>query len=131
VERLLKIQLPPFYRDSRGNRLEEVRARSVQDSDDVRLYLCGPEEVAVQLERVLQSSGTRRIALEDEQKAHWTHRIHVRGGLTEAAKRTITMLRRVLTLTAKPGIDAAIALVFYKDHKWHVDANYWKDNVAC
>jgi adenine/guanine phosphoribosyltransferase-like PRPP-binding protein len=126
----LWIQLPPFYRDSRGNRLEEVRVRAVQDSDDVRLYLCGPEEVAVQLEWVLQSSGTRRVALEDDQKAHWTHRIHVYGGLTEDAKRVILLLKRVLTLTAKPGLDAAIALDFYKDTSSHEDPNKWKDTGA-
>jgi adenine/guanine phosphoribosyltransferase-like PRPP-binding protein len=130
VGRLLKIQLPPFLRDSRGNRLEQVSTRSVQNSDDVRLYLCGPEEIAVQLEWVLQSAGTRRIALEQEQKAHWTHRIHVAGGLTDAGKRTIALLKRVLTLTVKPGLDAAIALDFYKDPTSHEDPNKWKDTGA-
>jgi hypothetical protein len=75
-------------------------------------------------------AGTRRIALEQEQKAHWTDRIHVAGGLTDAGKRTIALLKRVLTLTVKPGLDAAIALDFYKDPKSHEDPNKWKDTGA-
>lgn len=126
----MRIQFPPFFRDSRGNRLEQVCTRSVQDSADIRLYLCGPEEAAVQLEWVLQSSGTRRVALEEEQKAHWTHRIHVTGGLTDGARRTISLLKRVLTLTAKPGLDAAIALDFYKDTSSSDDPSKWKDTGA-
>src|SRR5262249_9789611 len=127
VGRPVRLQLPPFIRDSRGNRLENVSTRSVQDSEDVRLYLCGPEEVALQIEWVMQSSGIRRIALEDTQKAHWTHRIHVAGGLTESGKRTIALLKKVLTLTTKTGLDAAIALDFYKDPASHEDPNKWKD----
>jgi adenine/guanine phosphoribosyltransferase-like PRPP-binding protein len=130
VGRLLKIEFPPFFPDSRGNRLENAKTRAVQDSEDVRLYLCGPEEVAVQIEWVLESSGAKRIALDDGQKAHWTHRIHIKGGMTEPAKKTIALLQKVLTLTAKPPLDAAIALDFYKDPNSHDDPMKWKDTGA-
>jgi hypothetical protein len=36
----------------------------------------------------------------------------------------------VLTLTAKPGLDAALALDFYKDPTSHEDPNKWKDTGA-
>jgi adenine/guanine phosphoribosyltransferase-like PRPP-binding protein len=130
VRPLMKFYFPAFLPDSRGNRLEKAQTRSVSDSEGVRLYLLGPEEVAVQLEWVLQGSCTRRVALDDEQKPHWSYRIHVNGGLTEPAKRTIKLLKKVLTLTAKPPLDTAIALDFYKDSSSDEDPRKWKDTSA-
>jgi adenine/guanine phosphoribosyltransferase-like PRPP-binding protein len=126
----MRIELPAFYRDSRGNRLEKAQTRKVQDTDHLRLYLCGPDEVATQLEWVLRRPGARRVALAAEHRAHWTHRIHVSGPLTPAAKTTIALLQRILTLTEKPPLDVAIALDFYKDPNSHDDPKQWKDTAA-
>jgi adenine/guanine phosphoribosyltransferase-like PRPP-binding protein len=124
------ILLPPFIRDSRGNRLQKAATRKIRDSDHTRLYLSGPEEVAKQLVWALQGSGARQILLSDEQKRHWTHRIHVNGAIPEHASGLIELLKRVLTLTEREPLDVAIALDFYKDPESNEDPQKWKDTAA-
>ena len=126
----IAIDFPPFFRDSRGNRLAKSAMRTVHGSDHVRLYLCGPEEVAQQVLAVLQPLRARQIALDAEQRKHWTHRIHVEGAIPDEALKTIKLLEKVLTLVEKPGVNTAIALDFYKDPDSDPDPMKWKDTSA-
>jgi hypothetical protein len=122
--------LPPFLRDSRGNRLETYRVVPIRDRDDVRLYLCGPQEVAQQTLWMLQTPGARQIKLEDGQEREWSHRIHVDGPLPGSVKETLELLKRVLTLVRRPHLDVALALDFYKKPDPELDPKQWPDTAA-
>jgi hypothetical protein len=88
----MSIILPPFLRDSRGNRLENYKVVPVRGREHVRLYLCGPEEVAQQVLWMLQTPGARQINLEDGQEREWSHRIHVEGPLPQ--REALAAIRR-------------------------------------
>lgn len=95
------ITVPAFLPDSRGNRLEKHATRKVRDSDHLRLYLCGPNEAAMQVEWMLQQPGIEAIDLDQEQRLEWTHRFHVHGPIPEPVEQTLLLLQHVLTLRSR------------------------------
>lgn len=126
----VRIFLPPFIPDSHGNRLEKYKVVRVRDRDHVRLYLCGPDEVAQQVRWMLQTPGAREIKLEDGQQREWSHRIHVDGPLPEAVEESLELLKQVLTLVRQPHLDVAIALDLYKKPDPEIDPQYWPNTAA-
>jgi Phosphoribosyl transferase domain len=126
----MRIFLPPFIPDSHGNRLESYKVVPVRDCDHVRLYLCGPQEVAEQALWMLQTPGARQIKLEEGQEREWSHRIHVDGPLPESVKQTLDLLKEVLTLVPRPHLDVGVALDLYKKPDPEVDPQQWPNTAA-
>jgi hypothetical protein len=126
----MRIFLPPFIPDSRGNRLESYRVVRVRDRDHVRLYLCGPDEIAQQALWMLQTPGARQIKLDNGRAREWSHRMHVDGPLPGPVKSSLNLLTQVLTLVRRPHLDVAIALDFYKKPDPEVDPQQWPNTAA-
>jgi hypothetical protein len=127
----LRRGLPAFWPDSRGNRLKSWETVNVRDSDHIRLYLCGPEEVADQVMAMLQPLRPRLIELRDDQRRTWSHRIHLEGPLVHDYRAAVEILTTALTIVRRPPIDIALALDFYKDPVRGEDgATIWRDTPA-
>ncbi|WP_299535706.1 hypothetical protein [uncultured Streptomyces sp.] len=109
----MRIVVPAFVPDSRGNRLKEYTLKKLakEVTPDRWLYLCGPQEAARQI-GMLGTCAPEELT--DEQKEKWTHKFH----LTESDKAELRplceVLEEVLSLTAKGDVDFAIAFDWYK-----------------
>lgn len=123
-------QFPAFVPDSRGNRLQRYVVKRAPSSEERRIYLCGPDEVAVQAEWVLQSRGCRRLGLEPHQRSEWTHRLGTDGPVSADVRGMLDLLTEVVTLQANSPVDAALALDFYKDPDSHYDPMQWANTAA-
>src|SRR6266498_5669504 len=126
----VRIFLPPFIPDSRGNRLGNYKVTPVRGRDHVRLYLCGPQEISQQVLWMLQSPGARKIKLEAGQDREWSHRIHVDGPVPESVTSTLDLLKEVLTLVRRPHLDVGIALDLYKVPDPELDPQQWPNTAA-
>jgi pyrimidine operon attenuation protein/uracil phosphoribosyltransferase len=123
----VRILFPPFFPDGRGNRLESYAIRSVRDSVEKRLYLCGPSEVALQVQWI---APCMPLSLTDEQSHEWTHRFSYATGVPANVTQTLDLFKQVLVLCVPAPIDAAIALDWYKNPDSHEDPMKWEDTYA-
>jgi adenine/guanine phosphoribosyltransferase-like PRPP-binding protein len=130
---MILIDFLAYAEDSRGNRLENHRWMRDTDSGDLRLYLRGPDQIAKQVEWVLQAGGVscKALPLPDEHRSDWTHRFAIGAAVAPAGTNAfLDLMGEVLVLQAPPGLDAAIALDFYKDPDSDEDPQKWKNTPA-
>lgn len=116
----------PFYRDPRGNRLEAWTITTAADGGHV-LWLRGPDEVTQQimalapLYRLLPPSATAGPT--------WTHALlSPSSSMQEPVGLLLQLLTEVLSLPSPVGVDAALALDWYKKPEEGVDPYQW-DNT--
>jgi len=102
--------LPPFSRDSRGNRL--LRWQAMNESGGHVLWLCGPSEVVDQLIGAVPEYTP--LPLSAEATRRWTHSLRARGPLRSDVASLLELLTTVVSLPSPPNIDTAIALDWYK-----------------
>ena len=113
--------LPPFSRDSRGNRL--LRWQAMNESGGHVLWLCGPSEVVDQLIGAVPEYTP--LPLSAEATRRWTHSLRARGPLRSDVASLLELLTTVVSLPSPPNIDTAIALDWYKVPQEGVDAQEW------
>jgi hypothetical protein len=123
----MRFVFPPFMADGRGNRLESYRIRTVKNSEEERLYLCGPNEVATQIQWI---APCRPMRLQDDHARDWTHRFSYATGVPETVVQTLDLFKEVLVLCVPGAVDAAIALDWYKNPESHEDPMQWEDTYA-
>ena len=122
----MRFVFPPFFADGRGNRLESYGIRTVKNSEEERLYLCGPNEVATQIQWI---APCRPMRLQDDHVRDWTHRFSYATGVPETVVQTLDLFKEVLVLCVPGGVDAAIALDWYNPES-HEDPMQWEDTYA-
>lgn len=123
----MTFELPAFDRDSRANRLKAFEFENVAGKalpGPRWLDLCGPEEVAAQIERIYFAAA-RRTAVPPERRSEWTHRFALLGALPAGLPDLLTFLQRWLTLTKTEYIDLAMAGDWYKRPEEGVDGINW------
>jgi hypothetical protein len=130
-----------LFSDSRGNRLTEYRVSERKQTGEFWVSLNGDQEIAVQVERVLQPLHCRPAAHDGRE---WTHHYSFDGPYRRPLHEMLELLKEVLTLTRRPELDTALALDFYKvppeppSEEWTNTpsgelvhrAKYWTSNPA-
>jgi adenine/guanine phosphoribosyltransferase-like PRPP-binding protein len=129
---VITIDFRAFVPDSRGNRLEEWESRGVQNSDRLRLYLRGPDEVERQIFWLLrkQQRNPERLRLRDEDDPDWTHRLEFDGPLSAELQRMLGLLQTILTLTKRRNLAIGLALDFYMAPDPELDPMSWPKTTA-
>jgi pyrimidine operon attenuation protein/uracil phosphoribosyltransferase len=115
----------PFYRDQRGNRLEDWTTTSV-GSGHV-LWLRGPVEVVQQVTALAPEY--RRLPDSVTAGPTWTHALQSpRPDAPELVRGLLGLLTEVVCLPSPPNVDFALALDWYKKPEEGVDPFDW-DNT--
>lgn len=129
---MVTIDFSAFVPDSRGDRLESWETRRVTNSDRVRLYLRGPDEVQQQVFWLLQKQrrNPTRLALRDQDRSDWTHRLEFDGPMSVELKELLGLLQSILTLTRRPELHIALALDFYTVPQEDTDPQQWPKTTA-
>ncbi|WP_152563847.1 phosphoribosyltransferase [Actinomadura welshii] len=119
-------QIPPFARDSRANRVTNSVVTLLTNSQSaIRwLYLCGPQEAAVQVEMAAKnlcvpSSG------HSEFMAQHTHCYEFDQGVPDEILDLVEILKEALSLAKRDYLDFALALDWYKIPDSAVEPKYW------
>ncbi|HET7425524.1 MAG TPA: phosphoribosyltransferase [Gemmatimonadales bacterium] len=97
-----------------------------------RVYLCGPTEVATQVRWLLdyRSLQPRELALRDQDRRHWSHRIHAEGPVPNDIRATMDLLKDVVSLPVREALDIALTLDFYKQPDPDIDPMQWANTTA-
>ena len=90
---MVTIKLPAFLPDSRGNQLAAWKETRLRETGQGRVYLRGPDEVALQLSWLLGllDQDPEDLPLRQEDEANWSHRIGFEGELGDETKTTLTV----------------------------------------
>lgn len=113
--------VPPFYPDSRANRLQDYSHHSHG------LSLCGPDEAVKQILMVAEGRG-KLVAVPADRAARYIQEIEFPGAPPDDVITLAALLKEVLTLRSMPGLDFSIALDWYKIPDPDRDPNTW-DNT--
>jgi predicted amidophosphoribosyltransferase len=116
-----------YRRDPRGNRLEGWTTSTVRGGHV--LWLRGPDEIARQVVDLVPAYQLLPRAI--TAGSWWTHALE----LAESEVRypihcLLDLLKEVITLPARPYLDFAIALDWYKIPEDGVDSRQWKNTAA-
>lgn len=121
----MRIPFTAYFRDGRGNRLEDYEiVRGPASAPAVLIR--GPVEVIQQL-ALLSPECVIAVA---PASSHWTHRVTVPAGITTEHTELLDLLKKVLILATPQHVDVALALDWYKDTSSADDPNQWKNTNA-
>jgi hypothetical protein len=103
-----------FQADPRANALADWKFEQV--GKQRLLLLRGSPEIAAHVLAGLPE--TRQVELGSQHGPYWTHRLVLDGDLTAGESNFLRLLRRVLVLSVRDGIDGGLALDYYNrpDH---------------
>ncbi|MEU9784039.1 hypothetical protein AB0H92_24225 [Streptomyces phaeochromogenes] len=107
----MRMLWPPFIPDSRANQLKKYAYTSDPGTENMWLWLCGPQEVAKQVDLLGKCTP---LTVTGESKAQWTHLYHLTRGDESTLTSLCQILKSTLCLTTKPNLDFAIAFDWYK-----------------
>ncbi|MGQ5259586.1 phosphoribosyltransferase [Micromonospora sp. ZYX-F-536] len=120
---------PAFHSDSRANRLKAYEVGTSVNAVHPAQWvdLCGPEEVATQLELVFASSA-KRVEVPSDRRAQWSHRFDFDQGLPAPLVPMLEFLKKYLSLAKMPHLDVGIAFDWYKVPEDGVESSKWKNS---
>lgn len=105
--------LPPFIPDHRGNKLQSFKIRDYKDKPGNILMLCGPEEVAGQLQAI---GGAACVAKEltDKGKEKWTHALYFEDGVPQDIAALAGRLEQWLSIPNSPSLNLCMSVDWFK-----------------
>lgn len=125
---------PAFIPDSRGNRLDGFEVKKLRDESSAEryIYLCGPDEVATQVRWLLDYYGLepKELELRDRDRKQWSHRLSANGPVPAGMRQVLDLLKDVMSLPVREGLDIALTLDFYKNPDDEVDSYQWPNTEA-
>lgn len=99
----------PYKSDRRGNRLDAWEFERV--GHEWFVLLRGSQEIAMHV--VAGCQGAQLVERRRHHSPYWSHRVHLPGPPDAGLRDFLDLLRRLLVLCVRDGIDGAVALDFY------------------
>lgn len=106
-------RIPPFTADGRGNKLKRFVIRDYKGDADAVLMLCGPDEVAAQIEAVAHDR-YRPKTLTEKGREKWTHALYFPEGVPQRVADLCNDLTEWLTIPQSQSIDFSLSFDWYK-----------------
>lgn len=123
---------PAFVTRPQGDTLADWQVTfPSSDPDAARrfLYLCGPDEVAHQVE-LLEPFAELTPIMDPDRRKRFSHRFVLPDGVSRELEVMLDLLKEILTLRRFRHIDVSLALDLYKIPEEGVDPYHWDNTRA-